>query len=243
MPSQNPTLISDIRFVSRDLVRQLGLMNQTVAGTNLPISTVHAIIEIGRSAGLSSKQLSNYLKLEKSTISRLVRSLVNQELVEETRDLRDQRIKYLHLTQLGEITLKDINNFAHNQVSQALAHIDENSQNVVLAGLRHYSKALKISSNSKNNSAAGYGLSIHEGYTPTLLGQIIVMLQTHMSQHFNFGPAFEARITSDLAEFLTRLKHSRNNCWYGKLDEKSSAVFPSTEKILIKILRIYVGLL
>lgn len=68
-------LVSDIRAASRSLVREFGLMNRTVAGTDLSASAVHAIIEIGKAGGLSSRDLCGKLLLEKSTVSRLVKPL------------------------------------------------------------------------------------------------------------------------------------------------------------------------
>ena len=70
------SLVSDIRSASRDLVREFGLMNRTVAGTDLSVSAVHAIIEIGRVEGLSSKHLCEKLLLEKSTVIRPVTTVM-----------------------------------------------------------------------------------------------------------------------------------------------------------------------
>lgn len=118
-------LVSDVRAASRDLVREFGLMNRTVAGTDLSLSSVHAIIEIGRVDGMSSKDLCEKLLLEKSTVSRLVRSLVDRGEVREARSRTDMRIKLLHLTRKGRRTLRQIDNFAEKQVASALGRLDE----------------------------------------------------------------------------------------------------------------------
>ena len=78
MQNGSSSMVSEVRVASRDLVRQLGLMNQTVAGTDLSVSAVHAIIEINQTDRLSSKDLSEKLLLEKSTVSRLVKSLIKR---------------------------------------------------------------------------------------------------------------------------------------------------------------------
>ena len=211
-------LISDIRAASRDLVREFGLMNQGVAGTDLSLSAAHAIIEIGRTHGLSARDLSNRLLLEKSTVSRLVKSLVERGEIREVRAQHDGRMKHLHLTPHGRKTLAEIDHFAEAQVSGALACLDNPARFGVLKGLRDYSAALKSASGTSPTQDNLTGFSVKAGYSPTLLGRMVVILHGHMNRHFDFGRAFEARISTDCAEFLSRIDSPRNQIWRAELD-------------------------
>ena len=132
MSQPDTSLIGGVRAASRDLVRQFALMNKTVAGTDLSLSAVHAIIEIGNAGQLSSRQLSAKLQLEKSTVSRLVKSLLQRELIQELRCQRDLRVKRLSLTRYGKQTWRDIDQFAETQVSCALQHLKTDSRLGVL---------------------------------------------------------------------------------------------------------------
>lgn len=67
-----PEVISHIREASRLLVRELGFLSPTLAGTDFPPSGVHAIIEIGRSQTITAASLSKILNLGRSNISRTV---------------------------------------------------------------------------------------------------------------------------------------------------------------------------
>jgi DNA-binding MarR family transcriptional regulator len=117
-------LVPDIRSASRELVRQLGLTSKTIAGTDLSLSGVHAIIEIGKGAGISAKQLAERLVLEKSTVSRLIAGLIKRGDLHEVRDDADGRVKRLLLTPKGEGTLAGIDGFAETQVGKALDHLN-----------------------------------------------------------------------------------------------------------------------
>lgn len=213
MNQEKSTLISEIRVASRDLVRQFGLMNQNVAGTDLSLSAVHAIIEIGRANALSSKELSEKLLLEKSTISRMVRTLVNKGEISEVRSDNDLRMKHLHLTQQGKKTLRAIDAFAEAQVSGALNQLDDPSQQRVIKALRDYSTALKNASSGESSVGSLERIGIETGYVPTIIGRIIEMLQSHMNKHYGFGLGFESRIARDLAEFISRLNSPQNEIW------------------------------
>ncbi|MHB1205363.1 MAG: hypothetical protein ACYCZX_07335, partial [Rhodospirillaceae bacterium] len=59
--------IEPIRAASRRLVRALGFMQGTLAGTSMPPSAVHALVEMGARGSLKANELAEILRLEKST--------------------------------------------------------------------------------------------------------------------------------------------------------------------------------
>ena len=95
------SFVPRLRSASRDLVRELGFMSRTVAGTSLSPSGVHALIEIDSAGQLVAKDLAEKLLLEKSTVSRLVGALVADGEIEERRSASDGRSKDLILTREG----------------------------------------------------------------------------------------------------------------------------------------------
>ncbi|MDB5656415.1 MAG: MarR family transcriptional regulator [Tardiphaga sp.] len=137
--------IAEIRDASRRLVRELGFMRNTLAGTDLPPSAVHALIVIGARGSLTAAELSEVLLLEKSSISRMLRKLIETgELAEKASD-HDARAKLMSLTRKGRATLAGINRFAQNQVASALAHLDPAARRIVQQGLASYAGALEAS--------------------------------------------------------------------------------------------------
>jgi DNA-binding MarR family transcriptional regulator/GNAT superfamily N-acetyltransferase len=188
-------------------------MNQNVAGTDLSLSAVHAIIEIGRAKGLSSKDLGEKLLLEKSTVSRIVKNLVKRGKIREVRSKDDLRVKHLHLTRQGIKTLHAIDAFAEEQVSGALSKLDDRSQQCVLKGLQDYSAALKNASTRHGDISSYERVKIKTGYVPTIIGRIIEMLQSHMNKHYSFDSGFESRIAGDLADFISRIDSPQSEIW------------------------------
>ncbi len=107
-PDLHP-IIPSLRASSRLLVRELGFMSSTIAGTPHSPSAVHAIIEIGlrQSAGkgITASALCTELNLEKSSVSRLLKKLVESGEVSEGHKGGDAREKVLGLTEKGRVTL------------------------------------------------------------------------------------------------------------------------------------------
>jgi DNA-binding MarR family transcriptional regulator len=134
--------IQKVRDSSRRIVRELGFMKPTVAGTDLPASAVHAIIEIGSNDGLTAGVLGEVLNLEKSSVSRMLRKLIDAGEVEERANPNDARSKLLRLTVRGKATFAAINRFGHGQVAAAFLHLSDDQRRIVVAGLSAYAEAL-----------------------------------------------------------------------------------------------------
>ncbi|MGJ4944298.1 MarR family winged helix-turn-helix transcriptional regulator [Bradyrhizobium sp. HKCCYLS1011] len=135
--------IDDIRAASRLMVRELGFMEATVAATDYPPSAVHTILEIGIRGPLTAMQLGEILHLEKSSVSRMVRKLIESGELNEAVDPDDARIKPLSLTAKGRRTLAALHAFGRHQVAGALAPLSERERRTVREGLLLYARALK----------------------------------------------------------------------------------------------------
>jgi DNA-binding MarR family transcriptional regulator len=143
MTDPDLALVDDIRAASRLMVRELGFMEQTVAATDYPPSAVHTILEIGIRGPITAMQLGQVLHLEKSSVSRLLRKLIESGELKETVDPDDARIKLLSLTQKGRQTLAALHEFGRHQVTGALAPLSKAEQRTVREGLMLYARALK----------------------------------------------------------------------------------------------------
>jgi DNA-binding MarR family transcriptional regulator len=85
------------------LVRSLGLHkpDQTPCGQPVSVGEAHALLEIAREPGITQNGLAARLKLEKSTVSRIVGQLATRGWVSRDRDTSDARFVLLRLTQRG----------------------------------------------------------------------------------------------------------------------------------------------
>lgn len=204
--------LKKIRTSSRLLVRKLGFLNKTLADTDYSASAVHAIIEVGANENITAKDLAETLLLEKSTISRLIKKLIHEDVIEEVKSKDDARKKILKLTKKGQTTLNGINDYAKNKVEKALEPLNSFSRYTVQKGLEIYSEALNNQYDNK--------LIIQNGYTPGLVGGVAALHGTLYENIVNFGSTFEAKVASGIAEFMPRISNPKNNIWYVKEDNQ-----------------------
>ena len=207
MPNR-PAPIEDIRAQSRKLVRALGFMGGAFAGTDLPPSSVHALIDIEQQSGITAGELADSLRLEKSSVSRLLRKLVLSGDIEEAPDIADARIKRLSLTEKGSHRVSAIHETARRQVSEALARLQPQESLTVLDGLTLYAGALAPAA---NGSAAT--VEIQSGYRPGLIARITQMHIDYYARTSGFGQRFETVVAAGLADFCARLDHPCNAVW------------------------------
>lgn len=210
----DPVLVEDIRDISRKMVRELGFMGGNFAGTDLSPSAVHALIEIER-GGVTARDLGGLLRLEKSSVSRMLRKLVESGDVREAAGEEDARLKMLSLTAKGKKRVAAIHDFARAQVVDALGRLEPGQGRSVLDGMRLYAQALGTTTDSL---AASRKISVVRGYRPGLIARVTEMHALYYARESGFGQRFESVVASGLAEFCNRLDNPRNAIWTARLD-------------------------
>ncbi len=83
-------------------------MNKVLAGTELSALAVHTIIELGYGTVNKATELGALLRLEKSSVSRLVQKLKKEEFIKVDSLPDDKRSHILTLTPKGKSLLSDV---------------------------------------------------------------------------------------------------------------------------------------
>ncbi|MEQ1953941.1 helix-turn-helix domain-containing GNAT family N-acetyltransferase [Mesorhizobium sp. CN2-181] len=210
---QDRPQIEKVRDASRRVVRELGFMKPTVGATGLPISAVHALIEIGARESLTAAALGDTLNLEKSSVSRMLRKLVESGEIEERENPHDARSKILSLTAHGRDMLRRIDRFGRGQVEGAFSHLSHDQRRIVVAGLDAYAGALATARQAERGPPAPAEIEIVSGYVPGVIGRVAEMHGRYYAEPYGFGRFFEAKVASGIAEFSARLDRPMNGLW------------------------------
>jgi len=210
-------LILSIQDASRQLIHELRFTESKLAGTDLPASAVHALLEIGGDNVKTVAALGVTLYLDETTLKVILRNLVQAGEIREGKNDSNTGETSLSLTPAGWKTLAKINAFAQEQIIQALAQLSHYTCETILEGLHKYAGALRskrLGHPMQNNS----NIVITSGYRPGLVGRTIEMHMQYYSSNWGFGSIFEARLATDLGGLLTRLEKPENEVWMA-LDE------------------------
>ena len=159
---------------------------------------------------VTASDLAELLRLEKSSVSRMLRKLVLTGEVVEEPDEHDGRTKILWLSAAGRQRVAGIHGFARAQVASALGQLEPEQCKTVLHGLQLYGAALATSGEEK---ALASPLNIVTGYQPGLVARITEMHALYYARTSGFGQRFESVVAGGLSEFCNRLEKPCNEIW------------------------------
>lgn len=212
-PQSREQTIRDLREFSRKLVRELGFMRTSLAGSELAPSAVHAIIEIGLQPGIQARDLATILRLDKSNTSRQLAKLESAGLINREVDSADARASRLTLTDAGLALRARIDQFATDQVSHALRRLTPDDQQSLIRFMSLYAEALSRENPNLTPAAFSIDEQIVEGYGPGCIGDIASLHARYYAQASGFGVYFERKVATELAAFAETLPHRGKGLW------------------------------
>lgn len=125
-------------------IRAFGLHQgeQTPCGVNVSVSEAHALTELARTDGLTQGELVVFLKLEKSTVSRLVTGLGERGWLEREVHPSDGRAYLLKLTTEGKQKALQIAKARRAKFEALTRSLPETKRAAVLSALSTLVEAL-----------------------------------------------------------------------------------------------------
>lgn len=178
-----------LRQLSRQLVRQLGMLDSQCGCMALTPVQAHTLIELEKSS-VTVNDMAQRLNVDKSNASRTLAVLLNQGLVTSVPNPIDKRSQIFQLTATGNEKLTALHQQLNTQVDTFLAQMDHDEISQLGASLSRYIKSMQVISKQEgycirpltpldNASVAAvirrvsaeYGLTADKGYgvaDPTL---------------------------------------------------------------------------
>lgn len=178
-----------LRQLSRQLVRQLGMLDNHCGSMALTPVQAHTLIELEHSAA-TVNEMAHRLNVDKSNASRTLAILLNQGLVQSVPNPLDKRSQIFELTTTGKDKLTALHQQLNTQVDNWLDQMDTDEIDQLGASLKRYTKSMQAASRQEgyeirqlsplDNAAvaavirrvsAEYGLTADKGYgvaDPTL---------------------------------------------------------------------------
>jgi len=142
-----PAAEVDLQERMISLIRAFGLHkpDETPCGRPVSVAEAHALMELSRAETLVQKDLASRLRLEKSTVSRLVGLLEGRGWVERSRSPQDGRAVQLRLTGAGRRTAEGIAEARRVKFARVLEAIPERERESVLESMRILEEAMRES--------------------------------------------------------------------------------------------------
>lgn len=133
-----------LRELIRILVRNLGILEKSDASCcGVTVAQCHTIVEIGRKEKISLIDLADLLGLDKSTISRTINNLVEEDLVLRDLDAENRRYVSIQLTENGMNVFRNIKESMDGYYKSIFGSIPEDKRSQVLESLQLLADAVR----------------------------------------------------------------------------------------------------
>ncbi|MTD37368.1 GNAT family N-acetyltransferase [Erwinia sp. CPCC 100877] len=134
--------IQTFRGSLRELVRELGILSRKSSDTGLSPLQSHILIELDK-APLGVTELARKLGCEKANISRAIRGMIENALVDRRQDSQDGRASTFSLMPQGKAALARIEESANRFIAQALGLASERERRDFFHAIQGLNGALK----------------------------------------------------------------------------------------------------
>lgn len=124
---QTDTVIQQIRAFNRYYVDLIGLLNTGGYHSSYTLAETRVLFEIDQATQIQASQVMLKIQIDKSYLSRILRRLEKDGLINRTRSQQDARAVMLSLTQQGKIEIERINHAASDLVKVQIEELDEDS--------------------------------------------------------------------------------------------------------------------
>ncbi|SIQ92548.1 MarR family winged helix-turn-helix transcriptional regulator [Micromonospora avicenniae] len=141
----------------QDLLRGVRLIKQRRAEERpvIPLGLVGILSQLdGLADGCHARELALHARLDPSTVSRAVATLVAHGLVERRPDPTDRRAQVLALTPDGRTALTDAHDWYARLLDRALAGWTADEVTALGAGLRRFTRDLEVALENHENLEA-----------------------------------------------------------------------------------------
>jgi DNA-binding MarR family transcriptional regulator/ribosomal protein S18 acetylase RimI-like enzyme len=135
--------IARVRSFNRLVTRQVGALNDRYLG-HRPLGECRVLFEIG-AAGATPREIRIRLGLDSGYVSRMLRALQRDGLVEAEPDPADRRTKRLRLTAAGEAEAKELDRISDELAASVLAPLSEAQRERLLRAQSEVRRLLAVS--------------------------------------------------------------------------------------------------
>jgi putative acetyltransferase len=130
------------RAASRRLVRELDIIKSRVGLACASYTQGHILLHVEGKGLLTVAELADLLRLDKSTTSRAVATMIKEGYLKYREDKNDKRLKPVTLTLQGRRLVERIHDVANAEVSGALELLSPGERRTVVEGMQLYARAL-----------------------------------------------------------------------------------------------------
>lgn len=136
--------IQQVRSFNRAVTQRIGALEDSYLSRGRPLGEARVIFEVGSSGSVDLRALRQKLGLDSGYLSRLLRSLETQGLIEVRKSPDDGRVRQLSLTKAGEVEFASYDSLSDRLAESILAPLNTARRERLIAAMAEVERLLHI---------------------------------------------------------------------------------------------------
>ncbi len=209
--------IAAVRRFNRFYTRVVGALDEGHLHSPFSLAETRVLYELAHRAQPNATEISRDLRLDAGYLSRLLKSLEQQGLIERVPSPTDGRQTLLSLTAAGSATVADLEARASADVGALLAHHTPAQQRELLQAVHSIERLLGEPDTAVR---APYLLRAHR---PGDIGWVVARHGALYAQEYGWDGTFEALVARICADFIDHFDPACEACWIAERDGENVA--------------------
>lgn len=142
----NRSDIDQVRRFNRAFTKRIGVLDESYLARGRPLGEARVLFEIGLAGEIGLQALRERLGLDSGYLSRLMRSLEGQGMVELVRDETDARARLARLTETGQAEFEAYDRLSDDAAEDLLGSLDHAQRPRMVAAMAEIERLLRTAS-------------------------------------------------------------------------------------------------
>ncbi|MBS0031913.1 bifunctional helix-turn-helix transcriptional regulator/GNAT family N-acetyltransferase [Chitinophaga sp. 22321] len=213
--SNESQVVSDIRSFNRFYTGMIGLLNQHILDSNLSLSEVRVLYEIGQLGKCTAGQLISILKIDGGYLSRMLKKFEKNGWLTRQQSTADGRTFFLHLSASGKKMLAGLEEKSTGEIRTLTAPLSEKQQLQVAGAMKTIQQVL-----SAGEGAPVSDIHIRYNLLPGDVGYLIYLHGQLYARESGYNLEFEAYVCKTFYEFLPTYNPAKDRMFLAIADNQ-----------------------
>lgn len=121
-------IIQTIREFNRFYTKIIGITNNHILNSKYSLTEVRVMFEIYHNPEITAREIKNIIEVDEGYLSRLIKKLEKQDIVEKEKDKSDSRVSTLKLSKNGKNIFLKLNQKSSEGVEELIGHLNLEEQ-------------------------------------------------------------------------------------------------------------------
>jgi DNA-binding MarR family transcriptional regulator/GNAT superfamily N-acetyltransferase len=222
--------VEAMRRFNRFYTKQIGVLHERLVRSPFSLTEARIIYELTHKEKTTATELSGGLGLDAGYLSRLLRGLIRNGLIDRQVSETDGRQSFLALTGKGQKAFATLDSRSRRGIEAMLNKLSPSDQNLLLKAMRTIEDLL----GPRSPKEVPYLLRPHQ---PGDMGWVIHKHGALYAEEYGWDEQFEAFVASIAAKFIQHYDPKQERCWMAEINGEivGSVVLAKKSKTVAKL--------